>query len=128
MAETFGFAENLSTGPPGQMAKYRPDPGEVVVEVYSANGELLNLDSFNAGLGAPRNSCYVSENMFEQPYDRENGIAATFTSLNDAERKAILEWEGPFDMSLPFEVPQYIIDKPRAHSMKLWWGSKGPDK
>ena len=127
MAETFGFEENLAVGPPGQLAKYRPNPGEVVVEVYSELGELLNMDSFSAGIEAPRNSCYVSENMFEEPYDREFGVVATYTSLHDSVGRALLQWECSMGQLclMPFDVPQYITNKEGAHSVKFWWGSKG---
>ena len=127
MAETFAFEDNLSVGPPGQLAKYRPNPGEVVVEVYSATGVLLNMDSFKANIEAPRNSCYVSQNMFEEPYDRENGVVATYTSLHDAVGTALLQWECVIGQLclMPFDVPQYITNKQGAHSVKLWWGSKG---
>ena len=125
--ERFDFQENLSAGPPDQLAKYRPLPGEVVLEVYDKDGRMVGMDSFDAGVEAPRCSCYVSCDMVANPFDRENGVAATFTSLRDMHQSALLQWECAVDMPLPFDIPNYMVDKPGAHRMKLWWGSKEND-
>jgi hypothetical protein len=124
MSEVFGFQENLGAGPPdAAVTKYYPSPGEVVVEVYDKIGNLLFMDSFDTGIGAPRTSCYVSENMFEVPYDREKGVPGTYISLKDAANSALFHWECPVDMPLPFDVPEYITSKPGSHHFKMWWGS-----
>ena len=124
MADVFGFHEGLSTGPSDQLGKYKPSPGEVVVEVYDIDGDLLGMDSFNGVLPAPKTACYISKKIFEDPWDRENGIAGTITVFNDATQCVVLQWECSVEFdNLPFEIPQYIIDKPGATTMKLWWGS-----
>jgi len=123
MPETFGFKENFSAnGPPDLVGKFKPDPGGVVVEVYDASGELLLTESFNGVRPAPRVSCYISENLFEKPFDRENGVPGTIHV--DGFLKASLEWECPVDFTLPFEVPEYILSTPGAHRLKAWWGSE----
>jgi hypothetical protein len=123
MADVFGFRENFGTGGDlDQIGKYRPDPGEIIVEVYDKPGNMVFMDSFNAGIDAPRHSCYVGPNIKEEPYDKENGFCATVHV--DSFAKCSLEWECPIDAVLPFDVPTYIVSKPKAHHMKLWWGSK----
>ena len=123
MADVFGFQESLSIGPSDQIGKYKPKPGEVIVEVYDDDGDLVGMDSFNGVRPAPKSACYISKNIFEDPWDRENGVAGTITVHNDAAGHVALEWECPVDFDLPFEIPQYITDKPGATKMKLWWGS-----
>jgi hypothetical protein len=124
MADVFGFEENLSIGPSGQIGKHKPRSGEVVIEVYDEDGDLINLDTFNGVRPAPNTSCYISRDMFEDPWDRENGIAGTIVDHRDALRHVAMEWECPIDFDhLPFEIPQYIIDKPGATKMKIWWGA-----
>ena len=123
MPEVFGFKENFHIGPGGHdlCGKYRPDPSEVVVEVYNDSDELLIVESFDAGISAPRHSCYVSPNMKTEPYDRKNGFRATIHV--DATTKASLEWVCPPDAILPFDVPTYITSKQGVSYLKMWWGS-----
>lgn len=127
MAEAFGFKENFSAGPPGRIDKHVPAPGEVVVEVYTDRDELVYIDRFNGVRPAPRNSIVVSKNMWENPWDNDNGVPGTFTALYDARGRAFLEWRCPVDMPLPFEIPQHITSQPGAAYMRCWWGSKEPD-
>lgn len=125
MADVFGFRENMGAGPPDTaLHKYRPAPGEVIVEVYNGEGRMIFMDSFQADVEAPRGSRCINADIFNKPYE---GIPATYHSLRDAAERAFLYWKCPVDAELPFEVPDYIL-KPDAHELRLWWGSHKPRK
>jgi len=126
MAEHFDFHESFSASVNDFstviLGKYKPEPGEVVVEAIGEDDEVLRMESLNGVPSAPRSSCYVSENMFADPWDRVNGHPGTVHV--DGFGKASLEWECPVDFRLPFDIPDYIRHTPGARCLRVWWGSK----
>ena len=108
MPEVFDFGENLDSDGGYQVAKYKPQPGQAIVEIYDAAGRMLGMDVFAASSPAP-----VAPAL--------KPIIATDVTVGATSLRHI-EFEQPLNDG-PVELPLHLREKSKigAVSAKVWW-------